>query len=125
MGKDKQIRFEILFYESIDGETPVEDFLDSLDDKMRAKVIGRLEILEEKGNALREPLSKSLGDEIFELRVQQANSKARILYFFYYGAEIILTNGFIKKTSKTPKSEIETAKKRREDYLERKKGVGK
>jgi len=39
------------------------------------------------------------------------------LYFFYHGREIILTNGFIKKTQKTPKKEIELAKKYRDDYL--------
>ena len=41
------------------------------------------------------------------------------LYFFYYGGRIILTNGFIKKTQKTPRSEIERAKQYRKDFLER------
>jgi len=41
------------------------------------------------------------------------------LYFFYIGQKIILTNGFIKKTQKTPKSEIELAKKYRHDFVDR------
>lgn len=39
--------------------------------------------------------------------------------FFYYQGRIILTNGFVKKTQKTPSSEIEKAKRYREDFLER------
>ena len=44
----------------------------------------------------------------------------RTLYFFYEGANIILTNGFVKKTQKTPAQEIKLAKLRRADYLSRK-----
>ena len=40
--------------------------------------------------------------------------------FFVVGKKIVLTNGFTKKTQKTPKSEIELAKRYRADYLSRK-----
>ena len=43
----------------------------------------------------------------------------RVLYFFYYEGKIILTNGFVKKTQKTPLEEIKLAKKRRADFKER------
>ena len=111
--------FEIIFYEAINGECPIEEFLNSLDKKMRAKLIGMMEILEEKGNMLREPYSKSLGDGIFELRCKFGNDITRVLYFFIYERKIILTNGFIKKTRKTPIEQIQTAKARRKDFLER------
>ena len=42
-----------------------------------------------------------------------------VLYFFYYEGKIILTNGFVKKTQKTPKEEIQIAKDRRKDFIER------
>lgn len=93
--------------------------MSSLDVKMRAKLIGLLEILEEKGNQLREPYSKHLEDGIFEIRCKVGNNISRVLYFFYYEGNIILTNGFIKKTQKTPRKEIELAKKCRADYKER------
>ena len=41
----------------------------------------------------------------------------RTLYFFYDGKQIILTNGFVKKTQKTPSAEIQRAKKYRAEYL--------
>ena len=44
---------------------------------------------------------------------------SRVMYFFVVGRKAILTNGFIKKTQKTPKEEIERAKRYRADYLSR------
>ena len=46
-----------------------------------------------------------------------------MLYFFYIGKKIIATNGFVKKTQKTPPKELKLAKERRADWLERHKEV--
>lgn len=112
-------KFEVEFYTKENGEKPAKEFILSLDVKMRAKVLGILKVLEEKGNELREPYSKHLEDGIFEIRGKVGTDIARVLYFFYYGKKIIITNGFIKKTQKTPKQEINRAKSYRNDYLER------
>lgn len=112
--------FEVEFYESEDGEDiPVQKFLDSLDLKMQAKLDMEIKLLSEKGNELRLPYSEHLEDGIFELRAKVGSDISRVLYFFYYEKRIILTHGFIKKTQKTPKSEIKKAKKYRQDFLER------
>ena len=76
-------------------------------------------MLEQYGNQLREPYSKSLGDGIFEIRAKVGTDITRVLYFFYYEGRIILTHGFVKKTQKTPPSEIERAKQYRKEFLER------
>ena len=68
---------------------------------------------------MREPYCKCLGDGIFEIRCKVGTDLTRVLYFFYYDKKIILTNGFVKKTQRTPAREIILAKKRRKDYLER------
>lgn len=86
---------------------------------MRAKMFGMIELLQEKGNKLREPYSKHLDDGIFELRCKVGNDITRVLYFFYYEGQIILTNGFVKKTQKTPPSELKLAKQRRKNFIER------
>ena len=57
--------FELELYASEDGKEPVAEFLDSLDQKMNAKLVGLMELLEEKGTALREPYSAPLEDGIF------------------------------------------------------------
>ena len=111
--------FEVIFYEKENGDCPVEEFIDSLDVKMRAKMVGLLELLEEKGNQLREPYSKLIDDGIFEIRCKVGNNITRVIYFFYYEGKIILTNGFVKKSQKTPPEEIKLAKIRRADFKER------
>ena len=90
---DYMPEFKMIAYEKGNGEVPVEQFLDSVNPKMRAK--------------------------IFELRCKFGSDITRVLYFFYYEGKIILTNGFVKKTQKTPKEEIQIAKDRRKDFIER------
>ena len=111
--------FKLIAYEKKNGEVPVEEFLDSVNPKMRAKIFGLLGILQEKGNMLKEPYSKHLDDGIFELRAKVGTDISRVLYFFYYEGRIVLIHGFVKKTKKTPPSEIEYAKKCRKAFLER------
>lgn len=112
--------FEVEYYEKSDGTYPAEEFILSQDIKMQTKLFRLLELLELKGNELREPYSKSLADGIFEIRAIQGNNITRVLYFFVVDKKIILTNGFVKKTQKTPENEIELAKKYRKDYELRK-----
>ena len=115
----KETEFEIIFYNKRDGSEPAKEFLLSLDKKMRAKIIMLIELLSANGSALREPYSKHLVDGIFELRAKVGSDISRVLYFFVIGKKIVITNGFVKKTQKTPKKEIELAKKYRNDYLNR------
>lgn len=102
-----------------DGSKPAEDFILAQDVKMRAKIFTMLEFLESKGPELREPYSKPLGDGIFEVRAKQGSDITRVLYFFVVGRKVILTNGFVKKTQRTPPAEIERAKRYRADYQSR------
>lgn len=113
------MQLKIEFYEKSDGTQPAREFLDSLDKPMRAKMLRVIKMLEKNGNDLREPYSKALGDGIFELRAKVGNNITRELYFFYVGEKAVLTNGFVKKITKTPASEIKLAKKYRDDYNKR------
>lgn len=110
---------EIRFYQTKDGSEPAIDFLDSLDNKMRAKMIRAIELLEIHGSRLRFPVSEELDDGIMKLRATFGGNISRVLYFFIVGNVAILTNGFIKKTQKTPPNEIALAKKYRNDFLRR------
>ncbi|MDY3060576.1 MAG: type II toxin-antitoxin system RelE/ParE family toxin [Fusobacterium sp.] len=56
---------------------------------------------------------------MFELRIKFSSDITRIFYFFYVEDRAILTNGFIKKTQKTPTSEIEKALKYKADFERR------
>ena len=111
--------FKVDYYRLENGKAPVEEFIDGLNVKMQAKAMHSIALLEEFGNKLREPFSKPIDDGIFELRLKFSSDITRIFYFFVVDNTIILTNGFVKKTPKTPKAEIELAKKYKKDYERR------
>lgn len=111
--------FDVEFYETADGRIPVEDFLESLPPRLWEKSIFALNMLEMFGSTLREPYSKNLGDGLFELRIKYSSDIARMFYFFYVGKKIIVTNGFIKKSMKTPTGERKKAEKYKKDYLKK------
>ena len=113
--------FDVQYYALPNGDKPVEKFLDSLDLKMRVKALGSIDILAEFGNTLREPYSRAIGKGLFELRIKFAGDITRMFYFFVVDNIIILTNGFVKKTRKTPPNEIALAMKYKADYEGRKK----
>lgn len=54
------INLKLSFILKINGEKPTKEFILSLDTKMKAKVLGIINVLEEKGTQLREPYSKHL-----------------------------------------------------------------
>ena len=114
------MKFEVEFYETKNGIQPVREFILSQEKKFIAKTLDMIQLLQDNGYQLREPYSKALEDGIFELRIKLGNNISRIMYFFYVDQHIILTNGFLKKTQKTPRNEIEKAKKYRADYMDRK-----
>jgi phage-related protein len=111
--------YEIIFYDSEDGKCPVQEFLDSLEPKLLAKTLRTIDLLEHNGPQLREPYSKMLEDGIFELRTKQSSDITRVFYFFFVGRKIVLTNGFVKKSQKTPTAEKELARKYKVDYERR------
>ena len=111
------MRYDVEFYRTEDKSCPVIEFLDSLNIKMRTKVLRMVHLLEQNGNELREPYSKHLEDGIFELRMELGSDITRVLYFFVVDKKVVLTHGFVKKTQKTPKAQIELAKKIPEDIF--------
>lgn len=113
------MKYTIEFYSTATRIEPAKIFIEGLEPKMIAKLLRVIELLENNGPDVREPYSKYLREDIFEIRVKQGNNIVRVLYFFAIGGRIILTNGFLKKTVKTPKREFEKAKKYKNDYERR------
>ena len=98
--------FEIVFYDKPDGSEPVKEFLLSVDDKMRARLLRTIDLLAKNGTALRMPYSEHLVDGIFEIRAKSGSNISRVLYFFVIGRKIVLTNGFVKKRKKLLKTKL-------------------
>lgn len=113
---------EIRFYRSATDSCPVEEFLESLNAKQAQKVAWTLKAVRELERVPSSYLKKLDGtDDIWEVRIEFSGDAFRLLGFWDAGRLIVLTNGFAKKTEKTPAREIVLAEQRRRDYLSRKK----
>ncbi|MCK5369217.1 MAG: type II toxin-antitoxin system RelE/ParE family toxin [Cyclobacteriaceae bacterium] len=111
------IKFAVIFLEW------AKEFLDSLDDKTKKKVLYNIW----KSRDVNDPkLFKKLEGNIWEFRTKFLTKQIRLLAFWdktEKTATIVLaTHGFIKKSQKIPKSEIEKAEKIREQYFKEKGG---
>jgi len=112
--------FAVEFYETDAGACPVREFLDklkvSVPDDFAAVVAGLAKLRNRQCH--REPLSKPLGDGLFELRhVGKLNT--RVFWFFMKGQRIIAVHGIRNKGRAIPAHEMETARKRMHDWLRR------
>jgi len=111
------MKWEVNYYKDKNGKKPVEEWINTLDTKLKVKIFRLFELLEEFNINLKAPYVKPLEDKLYEIRVKDSKGIYRIIYFSYTNRQFIMLNGFMKKTQKTPKKEIELAKKRMLEVL--------
>ena len=111
--------YNLIFYTAERGDSPLDDFLDGLDKKSRAKVAAYLSLLEEHGPNLKRPYADIVRGKIRELRIQYRSNQFRILYFFHMVDHIVFVHALSKKTQQLKKQDIELAEKRMEDWMRR------
>ncbi len=114
------MKFSVDFYESENGRIPVREFLDDLKtsnpDDFAIIMAGLAKL---KNRAYHQPpLSKPVGDGLFELR-HLGTLNTRVLYFFSKGQRIILVHGIRNKAREIPKRDREVAKSRKSDWITR------
>lgn len=116
--------YEIIFYEDKNGRSEVESYIRELGRKSKTnksaritfnKIVAYFDLLQEMGTRVGEPVTKHLEGEIWELRPL----KNRFLYAYYKDNKFIVLHNFVKKTQKTPKRELENAKRKLKDFVER------
>lgn len=110
------MKYDIEIYEKDNGEIPFYDFINTLNPKDVAKILRDVDLLEAYGNSLREPYSKYLRDDLFELRSKFGKNTYRSIYYFVKGGIIVITHCFYKKQEKTPDGEIKKALKYKADW---------
>jgi len=111
--------YNLVFYTAERGDSPLDDFLDGIDKKSRAKVAAYLSLLEEQGPSLKRPYADIVRGKIRELRIHYSSNQFRILYFFQRLDQIVLLHGFSKKTQQLNKQDIDLAEKRMKDWMRR------
>ena len=111
---------EIIFYRTESGNSPVEEFFDSLQPKQAQKVAWTLQLIEELDVFPIRYFKKLVNtDGLWEVRAPAGGNTFRILGFLDGNHLVVLSNAFQKKTQKTPKREIKLAEQRKRDYLNR------
>ena len=117
--------FNIEFYSTADGVSELWDFLDDLQKKavtnkdariQHKQITQYIQLLEDHGTRLGEPVTKHLEEDIWELR--PGNNS--VLFFYHKDNTYVLLHQFRKTTQKTPRREIRKAKAERDDWIARK-----
>lgn len=101
--------YKVKFYIDENGDIPVLEYIEASSDKEKARILKYIGFLREHDGILDEPYAKHIKNKIRELRVDFAKNRHRIFYFAFIGKTIILLHAFLKKTEKTPMSEIKKA----------------
>ena len=117
------MKWSIELYEKENGQCPVLEFILSLPPKHQAKAEREIDLLEEFGINLTYPHTRKIEGgsykDLWELRIKFASDISRIFYFIHLNNKFVLLHGFIKKSNKPPKNELEKAKNYMIDYLRR------
>jgi phage-related protein len=114
------MEFTVEFYQTITGRSPVEEFLDELKSSDPGDFAAVIAGLAKLRNRLyhREPLSKALGEGLFELRhVGKLNT--RVFWFFMKGRRIIALHGIRNKGHGIAPQDLDTARARMKEWIKR------
>lgn len=111
--------YDIEIYETKNGKSEIKEYIKKLQennnksDKIKInKIIAYIRMLKEQGLSLGAPYIKHIDNEIWELRPL----RNRILFAYHVENKFVLLSVFMKKTQKTPRKEIQKAKRYLEDY---------
>ena len=117
--------YQVRFYKDKNGNAPVEEYILELASKKDKnsriklnKIRDYIKVLSEYGTRCGEPYIKHLYSDIWELRPL----RDRILFAAWDGERFILLHHFMKQTQKTPRREIEQAKRELKDFKQRSEG---
>jgi phage-related protein len=105
---------DVRFYATEAGNEPVREWLRELPKEQRMN-IGEDLLTVQQLEVWKEPLVKKLGKGLWEVRSSFKDGIARVI-FAMCDDEMVILNGFIKKSQKTPDQEINLALKRKREY---------
>ena len=114
----KGTRFSLKWYYDINGKSVAFDYFNNTTEDLQDKFLLLAKKMGDFGKIYDKNKFRNEGDGIYAFKPQPD----RYLSFFTAGKEIIVTNGFKKKTDKLPENEKKLAMRYRQDYLERKSG---
>ena len=108
----RQRRFRLEYFRTDSGREPVAEWLDNRPVRQRAKLFWVLERLAENGFSLGPPWLKRLDDDVWEVRLKFGGTYPRLLFYQRSKDVLVLLLAFSKKTQRTPKPKLQTARAR-------------
>jgi len=111
--------WEVFYYQTERSESPIEDFLNSLPSKAKAKCIAYMDLLEEMGFDLPRSVIAKLRGDIWELRPEWAGTEYRFLYFALIGQRFVILHSLTKKRQRLKTKDIKLAETRMTELLRR------
>jgi len=116
MARD-ETKWSVEFYKDRRGRSAPDEFIDRLPFNFRRKVRNQIRLLAARGTEMGPPQAEPLTAHkpLWELRPLPH----RVIYFLHTGRRFILLHAFRKKSENTKARDIELAKRRMYDFLER------
>jgi phage-related protein len=113
------VSWEVWFYQSVRGGSPIEDFLNDLPAKAKAKCIAYMEALEEHGFELPRSFIAKVRGHIWELCPEWAGTEYRFFYVAMVGRRFVILHALKKKSQKVKGKDLELAEVRYAEVTER------
>ena len=111
----------VIYYQTIRGRAPARVFISDLTLEQREAVLNDIRVVRDLQERVPKTIFKKLPDTgLWEIRTKAGGVQIRLLSFFDGGDLIVVASGFVKKSRKTSKAEIETAASRMRSYMKRK-----
>jgi len=105
----EKVKFVFL---ELDGKSEILNFINGLPSKNKAKLYDVIKSISEFGISIasRQEWVKKIDSDIYEIRSKYGNNIQKCLYFHKHENTYVITNGFTKKTDKTPRREVRRAR---------------
>lgn len=103
----KAVHWQIEFFSAA-----VENAILDLPEGLLARYLRLTELMLEFGADLGMPHTRALGQDLFELRVKGKEGIGRVFYCTLIGKRVVMLHVYVKKSQKTPRKELELARKR-------------
>jgi len=110
-------RWEAVFYTTEVGRCPVLEALRRLPKAARVEIGHTIRLVQEQGPDIGMPFTEPATAELSVIRVRVGRTRWRLFFFAHHGTELVILHMFAKKTRALPRREIETAERRRRDWL--------
>ncbi len=108
-------KLEVIFFCTEQGSEPVREWLRELPKEDKQEIGNDIKTVQ-LGWPIGMPLVGSLGHGLWEVRIKLPKGRIARIIFFLDGNIMILAHGFIKKSQKISKSELDLAIKRKRIY---------